>query len=223
MPPRTAQWPRSSTLSTRRYPAAVSEATSPSTPGSLPTSIGTLVGSVDEIGQPLRQRDRRRTHEPARGEQLERAKALADEMGRRLEPRGLGDAPAGVERNRLRPEEPRRTLGRVARVRVLGEKDEKPPPELGVESGENERKRCLRHPRAGGKRLRVGEEPVAPAKLVDERRERHDGVREGLVHASGGNEGPRGHRRPEPCPFAQPSLPCPQPPPGAPPVPLDPG
>ena len=140
-------------------------------PRSAPT-----VGSVAEIGKPLGQRDGRRTHQPTRGEQLQRAKALTDQVGRRLEPRGLGDPPTGVERNRLRPEEPRRTLGSVARIRVLGEKDEKRPPELGVERGEHERKRCLRHPRAGGERLRVRDEPVAPAKLVDERRERHDGV-----------------------------------------------
>ena len=59
-------------------------------------------GSRLERRQALGERARRRADEPARGEHVERAVALADEMWRRLEPRLVADAAAGKERDAAR-------------------------------------------------------------------------------------------------------------------------
>ena len=63
------------------------------------------------------------TTSPPLLEHVERARALADEVRRRLEAGVPADAAARQQRDALRPEEPRRRLGEVARVGVLGDED----------------------------------------------------------------------------------------------------
>ena len=139
---------------------------------------------------PLGERDRRDADEPALREHVERTEPLTDEVWRRLEPGADGDASAREERDPRFGEEPRRALRRVARIGVLGERDEQRPSELRVQRGEQQRERRLRH--ACPHRERAGErhEAVARAQLVDERAERRLVGR--LVHASGGTPAPRG-------------------------------
>src|SRR5205085_2652786 len=69
---------------------------------------------------PLGDGGRRRADEPARREDAEGARPLADEVRRRLEARLPAHPAARQEPDALLAEEPRRRLGRVARVRVLG-------------------------------------------------------------------------------------------------------
>ena len=71
--------------------------------------------------QRLRDRGRRGADEPARREHVERPRALADEMRRRLEPGAPVHAAARQQRDALLAEEPARSLGRVAGVGVLGQ------------------------------------------------------------------------------------------------------
>ena len=52
MPPRTANWPRSSTRSTRSYPASASCSASPSIPGSSPTRSASGAGRAARGGSP---------------------------------------------------------------------------------------------------------------------------------------------------------------------------
>ena len=52
MPPRTANCPRSSTRSTRSYPASASASASPSTPGSSPTRSSIGAGRASTGGRP---------------------------------------------------------------------------------------------------------------------------------------------------------------------------
>ena len=135
---------------------------------------------------PLGQRGRRRADEPAGGEDVERPRPLADEVRRRLEPRRVRDAAAREQRDAIGAEEPRGALGRVARVRVLGEEDQQPPPELLVQRREHERQRRLGDARPAGQRLRECLEPIGGGELRDE------GVKRRLVHANGGKRAPRG-------------------------------
>ena len=188
MPPRTANCPRSSTRSTRSYPALASAWARPSRPGSSPITSRTDRGRAAGRRHPLGQSGSRCADEPAGGEDVEGAGALADEMRRRLEPRCVRDAAAREQRHAVGAEEPRRALGRVPRVRVLGEKDQQPSPELLVQRGEHERQRGLRHARPTGQRLRERLEPVAGGELRDE------GVKGCRVHANSGNRAPRGYR-----------------------------
>ena len=193
MPPRTANWPRSSTRSTRSYPASASASARPSTPGSSPTRSATGAGPCGERRHPLGERERRRADEPARGEHVERPVALADEVRRRREPGVEPHAPAGRSATRAPTREPAGRLGRVARVGVLGEEDEKPAPELLVERGEEQRQhaapRRARGPAARGRtpgsaragaarrrRRRAGRRGLGPAGQVCEQR---------VVHAIG--------------------------------------
>ena len=69
---------------------------------------------------PLGERGRRGDDEPAAGEHVERAVALADEVRRRREARLPADAAARQQADVLGAEEPAGGLGEVARVAVLG-------------------------------------------------------------------------------------------------------
>ena len=91
----------------------------------------------------LGDRSRRGGDEAAGREDVECSGPLADEVRRRLEPGAPADAAARQERDAIVAEEPRGRLGRVPRVRVLGEHDHESPLELDVESGEEERQRRL--------------------------------------------------------------------------------
>ena len=79
-------------------------------------------------GHALRERGGRGADEPSGGEDLERARTLADEMRRRLEAGAPANAAAGQQRDALGPEEPARRLGRVARVGILGQQADEPAP-----------------------------------------------------------------------------------------------
>ncbi len=108
------------------------------------------------LGHQLRQRGGRGTDEAAGGEDVERPCPLADEVGCRLQPRLPPHAAARQERNPLLPEEPPGSLGRIARVGVLGGEQDERASELLVQRGEQQRQRRLRHARSGRKRRRVG-------------------------------------------------------------------
>ena len=87
-------------------------------------------------------------------EQVQRPRALADEVRRRPQPRVPAHAAARQERDALRPEVPRRGFGEIARIRVLGNEDRQRAPQLLVQRGDDERQSRLRHTRARRKRLR---------------------------------------------------------------------
>ena len=118
-PPRTANCPRSSTRSTRSYPADASCAASTSIPGSLPGAMRIASGPLTGRRHTFRDGGRRRAHEPAALEHGESADALADEVRRRLEARAPVHAAGREERDVLVAEEPTGCLGCVAGVGVL--------------------------------------------------------------------------------------------------------
>src|SRR5829696_9363051 len=107
-------------------------------------------------------------HESAGREDVERPRPFADEVRRRLEARSPADSAAREEGDDLRPEEPARRLGRVARVRVVREQADERARELLVERGDEQGQDRLGH--AGAGRHGAGEFPKAlvRAKLVDE-------------------------------------------------------
>ena len=86
------------------------------------------------------------------------------------------------ERHRLVAEEPRGRLGDVARVGVLGQRDDEPSAELVVERRDDERQDGLGH--AGTRRQRLSEflEALLSANALDE------AVENGTVHDYGPNE-----------------------------------
>ena len=122
--------------------------------------------------QRLRERVRGRADEPAAGEHVERARPLAHEMRRRLEPGLPADAAARHEPDQLVAEEPRRRLGRVARVGVLRQKADERPAELLVQRREHDRQRRLGHARPRRQRVRE----LAEALVLDELLGRRRGV-----------------------------------------------
>ncbi len=138
-PPRTAICPRSSTRSTRWYPAVTRLRASCSIPGDPPRTarIGPGPGGLGrhELGD----REGRGADEPAVRERSERPGAFADEVRRGLEPRGDADAARRQERDPVFTEEPADRLGCVASVGVLGEQHAEAAPELLVECGEKQR------------------------------------------------------------------------------------
>ena len=133
--------------------------------------------------QSLRERARRGADEPAALEHVERPRALADEVRRRREP-GLPRTPRlGRSPTALVAEEPRRSLGGVARVRVLRQEHDEPALEPLVERGEQQRQRRLGDARA--RRQRVGE--LGEALVLDELAD--EGVKYRTVHDEGRNRG----------------------------------
>ncbi len=118
--------------------------------------------------QRLRERVRGRADEPAAGEHVERARPLADEMRRRLEPGLPVDAAAGHEADQLVSDEPRRRLGRVARVGVLRQEADERPVELLVQRREHDRQRRLGHARTRRQRVRELAEALVLDELGDE-------------------------------------------------------
>ena len=118
---------------------------------------------------PLGERRRRRPHETARGEHVERARPLADEVRRRGEPRLPAHAAARQERDPLGAQVPARRLGEVARVGVLGRQRDEPAAELLVERRDDERQRRVRDARADGERLGELAQALAPLDLAEER------------------------------------------------------
>ena len=76
--------------------------------------------SAPQSRRPMRRRSRRCEH-------LERSGALADEMGRRLEPGVPADAARGEEPNSLLADEPGNRLGGIASVCILGDRSTTSP------------------------------------------------------------------------------------------------
>jgi hypothetical protein len=124
--------------------------------------------SVAGRRHPLGERDGRGADERARREHVERARALADEVRRRLEPRLPANAAARQQRDPLLADEPGRRLGEVARVCVLWHEDRERPREPLVERRHDERQRRLRDARTRRKRLGEGVDPVVLEELPDE-------------------------------------------------------
>src|SRR5579884_135978 len=116
----------------------------------------------------LGQRDRRRADEPTRLQHGQGAGPLADQVRRRLQPRGVADAARGEERDPLLAEEPGRRLGDVPRVRVVRQRDDEPALELLVQRRQHERQHRLRYPRARGQRLRERAQALVLAEAVDQ-------------------------------------------------------
>ncbi len=107
--------------------------------------------------------------EPAARKHVEGARALADEVGRRLEPRLPADAAARQVADDVLAEEPGRGLGGIACVRVLGKKADERPLEPLVERREDDRQRRFRDARTGRERLGELAEPLVLRHLADER------------------------------------------------------
>ena len=124
-----------------------------------------LIGRRHALGE----RRCRRADEPAAREHVERTSPLADEVRRRLEPGAPADAAARQQPDALRPEEPGRGVGGVARVLILGHEDDERALELLVERREHERQRRLGHARP--RRQRSGErlEALVGLQLAHER------------------------------------------------------
>ena len=130
-PPRTANWPRSSTRSTRSYPASASCSASPSIPGSSPTASASGAAAPRRGGSPSASAGADAQTSPPRGEHVERAAALADEVRRRREPGLPARRPgSGSSATRAVARGTSRRLGGVARVGVLGEQHEERAAEL---------------------------------------------------------------------------------------------
>ncbi len=106
--------------------------------------------------------------EPTRSEHVECARALTDEVRRRLEAGAPVDAPTRQHRNAFVAEEPRSPVGSVARVLILRRQENEWAVELLVERGEQERQCRLGDP--GGRRKRLGKvfEAFGRAELRDE-------------------------------------------------------
>ncbi len=152
--------------------------------------LGPLVARWDPLGE----RRRGGPHETARGEHVERARPLADEVRRRGEPRLPAHAAARQERDPLGAQVPARRLGEVARVGVLGRQRDEPAPELLVERRDDERQRRVRDARADGKRLGELAQALAPLDLAEERVQ-HGKLERRTVHDE------RRDSRPAGCPW----------------------
>jgi len=111
---------------------------------------------------PLGKRRGRGTHEAAPGEDVEGPRPLADEVRRWLETRRVRDTATREQGDEILTEEPRRSFGGIARIRILGQEDEKAASELLMERCEDERERGLGHTCATGQRSREGLEPLTP-------------------------------------------------------------
>ena len=110
----------------------------------------------------LRRSERRGAHEAAAREHLERTRPLAHEVRRRLEPAPPAHAARREQADPLLAEVPAGALGRIPRLRVVGEHaDERTAASL-VESGEEERQQRLRDPRVAraAPRTRAGARPA---------------------------------------------------------------
>ena len=144
-------------------------------------------GSYLERRHPLGESCGRCTHESAAREHVEAPRALTDEMRRRLESRGVRDPPTREQRDVIRAEKPRSSLGRITGIGVLGQEDQKAASELLVERSEHERQRGLRHSRPARQGLRERLKPIAAGEFRDE------SVKGCLVHANDGNRSPRAY------------------------------
>ena len=111
---------------------------------------------------------RRRADEPAGREHLERTRALADEVRRRLEPGAPAHAARRQERHLVVADEPAGGLRGVARVGVVGEERDEAALDLLVDRRQHERKHGLRD--AGARRQRSCEflQPLLRAQALDE-------------------------------------------------------
>ena len=188
MPPRTANWPRSS------------DALDALVAGER-KRLGERLDARLETGphldrrgprlgrrQTLRERARRRAHEPAALEDVERPRALADEVRRRGDARLPRHAAARQQSDRVVTEEPRRRVRRVARVRILRQKHDEPAPERLVKRREERRQSSLRDTRACRQRVRERGDALVLDELANY------GVKYRTVHDERRNRRFRGNR-----------------------------
>ena len=125
--------------------------------------------------QRLRDRGGRGTDEPAGSEHLERPRALADEMRRRLEPGAPVHAAAREQRDAFLAEEPARSLGRVPGVGVLGQQHDERAAQLLVQRRQQQRQRRLGDARGRRQRVRERGQALVAEQLLDERMEHGPG------------------------------------------------
>ena len=110
-----------------------------------------VVGQADRLGALWERRHAlgesrgRHRDETAGREHVQGPGTLADEVRRRVEPRFPADAATREQRDAVRVDEPRCRLGRITRVRVLGEQDDDATIELAVERRQEEGQRGLGH------------------------------------------------------------------------------
>ena len=114
--------------------------------------------------------------EPAGREDVERTGPLPDEMRRGVEARAPVDAAAREHCDAFLAEKPRRALGGIARVLILGRQQDERTVELLVQRREQERQRRLGDARSGRKGFGKGLEPLALSERLDE------GMQDRLVH-----------------------------------------
>ena len=148
-------------------------------PGSSPSASRTGAGRVSARRRRLGERGRGGADEPARGQHVEGAGALADEVRRRLEARLPPHTATGQQRDALLAEKPADRLGRVARVGVVSQEADERPAELLPERGQDERQRRLGDARTGRERLRERLQALVRGELADE------GVKDRTVHGDG--------------------------------------
>ena len=107
--------------------------------------------------------------EPAGREDVERTGPLPDEMRCGVEARAPVDAAARKHCDAFLAEKPRRALGGIARVLILGRQQDERTVELLVQRREQERQRRLGDARSSRKGLGKAFEPLALAERLDER------------------------------------------------------
>jgi hypothetical protein len=128
-------------------------------PGLVPDPEPQGLGPLARRRHALGQRGGGHAHEPARGEDGERARPLADEVRRGGEARLPADAPRGQITDVLLPHQPADRFRHVARVGVLGNEHGEPSAQALVQGREDDRKRRLGD--AGALRQRLGERDEA--------------------------------------------------------------
>src|SRR5438876_1536760 len=198
-------------LDAKRFPPRRREDVDEAAPDrELPALVGTLDSFVARQGKRLgelfeadllpgcnakrlRPRSRRRHRlcerrgrscdEPARGEDVERARPLADEVWRWIEAGAPVDTAARQHRNAFVTEEPRGAFGGVARVLILRSEQNERAAELLVQRSEQKRQRRLGNAARSRERLGVAFEAFGRAEL------RYERVQDRVVH----------HKRPNPA------------------------
>ena len=131
----------------------------------------------------LGKRGRGRGDEASGSEHVQRTGALADEVGRRLEPGAPADAAAREQRNVLGADEPAGRLGEVARVGVLRQQHDEAVLEVLVQRRQQERQHRLGDTRARRQGSRERLQALEREQLPDER------VEYRTVQTSGRNAG----------------------------------
>ena len=159
-PPRTENWPRSSTVSARSYPAAASSWVSSSNGRSSPSRSSTARGRAAAGGSRSTSASADTATRPPCRQGVQRPGPLAREVRRRIEPRPVSRAPRRHEGHRLAGQERGRSLAQGAGIVVVADQHRQAA-RLEPRAGRPERRHQrpqdrLRHPGPG----RAGRRPA---------------------------------------------------------------